>query len=84
MDSNKAFKSYTVTIRKPVEAWDEARGITYTHVRATSKREAIESTRRKATNDGHIGYGQGRYTISAEEVETCDCGCGSSQQHQEY
>lgn len=68
MTTNNTMNEYRVTIFKKFPAHDEMGGITYTTT-AKNKSQAIRFIRREASDDGHIGMGQGRYTIRAEEVE---------------
>ena len=66
----KSMTTYTITIRMQSPSWDELDGIVYENISARTKSEAITQIRRRATNDGHVGYGRGRYTISATETES--------------
>lgn len=59
--------TYVVSIFKRFPAHNERNGFRYI-VTATAKRKAIAEGRRQATNDGHVGFGQGRYSISATEA----------------
>lgn len=64
-----ANKKYTVTINKQSPSYDEKNGISY-DIEAKTKTDAIRYARRQATDDGHVGTGQGKYSISAlEKVE---------------
>lgn len=65
---------WTVTVRKSAPAWDEVDGIVYEHVAAASKSEAVKQVRRRAANDGHVGYGCGRATFTATEGEAPEPG----------
>lgn len=67
MNQTKATAVFTVTVKKQFPAWDEVNGIVYC-VDARNKAEATKDVRRKAVNDGHVGFGQGRYTVSAVEA----------------
>ncbi len=61
-------KQYQVTIKKQHPAHDERDGLVYDDVSAKDKAQAIRFIRRQAEGDGHIGSGQGRYTITAIET----------------
>jgi hypothetical protein len=66
-------RQYRVTIRKRHPAWDETNGIVYT-VNATGKSRAIRDARRMAEDGGHVGSGQGHYTMTAEDVGPAEYG----------
>lgn len=61
-------RRYQVTIRKAFPAHDEREGLTY-EIEAKDKAQAIRYGRRQASDDGHVGAEQGRYAISAKEVQ---------------
>lgn len=63
-----AQKEYSVTIIKRHPTRGEEGGLKYTTT-AKNRAQAIRYIRRQATDDGHIGQGQGRYTIFATEIE---------------
>ena len=58
--------TYLVIIRKANPNWDEKSGILYCRVEASTKAKAISQVRRQAVDDGHIGFGQGKYWIKAQ------------------
>lgn len=61
-------KTYKVTITKAQPAHDERGGISY-EFEAKDKAQAIRHGRRQATDDGHVGQGQGRYSVAAVEFQ---------------
>lgn len=61
-------KTYKVTCKLQYPAWDEKDGFTV-EVAAKSKSDAIKSARSELEYRGHIGCGQGRYTMTAVEAE---------------
>ncbi len=65
----KVDSDWTVTLRFQYPAWDEADGIEYRDIRASSKSKANAMARRMASNDGHLCGGKGRVTFFATEQQ---------------
>lgn len=63
-----SMQNFIVTILKKNPAYDERAGITYRET-AKDKATAIRRVRHEATMDGHIGQGQGCYSITATVTE---------------
>jgi hypothetical protein len=62
-------KVYNVRLSFQFPAWDEVDGILYSNIEADSKKDAIDTVRRMASNDGHAVGGRGKYWFSAEEAK---------------
>lgn len=60
-------KSFDVTMRFQYPAWNEVDGIEYRSIEADSKSEANSIARKQADRDGHLGWGKGRVTFTANE-----------------
>lgn len=65
----KSDKRYSVLLTFEFPAWDEVNGLEYRDIGAASKSEANAIARSKASQDGHLVSGKGRYHFKATEQE---------------
>ncbi|HDS1721691.1 hypothetical protein NPS53_09275 [Pseudomonas putida] len=69
-EPNPQQKTFNVTMRFQNPAWNEKDGVPFNGIEANSKREANEEARRLASTNDLLGWGKGRVTFTATEVES--------------